>query len=260
LDFEILKKYTELPGPLGLEERVQKVFMKDLKPFTDDIQLNNVGNVIAHFPGKGRKVIIFGHADEIAYYVLSITEEGFLHIVSYFSRTIKVTYPYSLVGQKALVLGDSMDVRGVFAAPSAHVLQEQERYMPLEDWKVLVDIGASSSEEVAELGIHVGSPIIWNPTTERLGKKKVFGKAMDDRIAHVILLELAKRLEGNELGCDLYMASTVQEEISLKGAQDLARGGYDVSMAIDVGIAGDYPLLEKGRMPIRLGDEPCNRI
>ncbi|KON30576.1 hypothetical protein AC482_03505 [miscellaneous Crenarchaeota group-15 archaeon DG-45] len=255
--FELLKKYTEMPGPLGHEHRVQKAFMDDLKPLTDEIQLTNTGNVVAHFPGEGRKIVVFGHADEICYYVLSVSDEGFLRIVSYATlRGEKVSYPYCLVGQKALVIGDEKDARGVFATPSAHVLYQKEREQPLDTWSVHVDIGASSSDEVAELGIHPGSPIIWNPTTERIGKK-AFGKAMDDRFAHAVMLELAKRLEGSELSCDLYMASTVQEEIGLKGAEDLRRGGYDISLALDVGIAGDYPTLEKGRMPIKLGDGPA---
>lgn len=253
--FEALKKYTEIPGPIGYEGRVQKAFIEDLKPLTEEIQVTKVGNVLAHFPGKGPRVLIFGHADEICYFVLSITEEGFLHITRYVSSTDSVNYPYCLVGQSALIIGDTEDVKGVFVAPSGHVLRFKEREMPLEEWKVLVDIGASSREEVLERGIHVGSPIVWNPNTQRLGKK-AFGKAMDDRISHVVMIELAKRLQDLRLPCDLYFASTIQEEIGLKGAEELAGLGYDVTIALDIGIAGDYPSLEKGRMPIKLGEGP----
>jgi putative aminopeptidase FrvX len=251
--FELLVKYTEIPGPTGNEHRVQREFMEDLKAFMDEIQLTNVGNVIAHLQGEGRKVVVFGHADEIGYFVLSVTEDGFLHLSR--GRADKLRYPYCLVGQKALVLGDEGDVRGAFVSTAGHVLHPKEREMPLEPWNVLVDIGASSREEVKEMGIHVGSPVIWNPTTEMLGDK-VFGKAMDDRIAFTIMLGLAEMLEGADLACDLYLASTVQEEIGLRGAQSLARHGFDVSLALDIGIAGDYPTLQKDRMPIRLGDGP----
>jgi endoglucanase len=127
--------------------------------------------------------------------------------------------------------------------------------MPLEPWNVLVDVGASSRKEAADWGIHVGCPVIWNPTTERLGSK-VFGKAMDDRISLPIMLGLAEKLKDAEKTCDLYMASTIMEEAGLRGAQSLARHGFDVSIAIDIGIAGDYPSLPKGRMPIKLGDGP----
>jgi len=254
--FELLKKYTELPGPIGHEDRVQNEFFKDLKKFTDKIQITNVGNVIAHFPGKRRKVIILGHADEICSSVLSITDNGFLHISTLLcGRTDKIQYPYCIVGQKALVIGDKEDIRGAFVAPSCHVLRITEREMPLEDWNILVDIGAFSKDEVIERGIHVGSPVIWNPITENLGKVFI-GKAMDDRISHFIMIELAKKLEGNEINCDLYMASTIQEEIGGLGAQALARYGYDVSIALDIGIAGDYPTLPAGRAPINLGGGP----
>jgi len=251
--FNAIKKYSELAGPIGYEHRVQAEFIKDVEPYVEKVELLNVGNVLAHVGGKGRKVVVFGHADELAYYVLSITEDGFLHVSR--GRGDKLSYPYTLVGQKALVLGDLGDVRGAFVAPTGHVLSPQERDKPLEPWNILVDIGVDSKEDVEEMGIHVGSPIIWNPLTERLGMK-IFGKAMDDRFTHPVMIELAKRLEGKDLGCDLYLASTVQEEIGLKGALDLSRHGFDVSLALDIGIAGDYPLLPKDRMPISLGDGP----
>jgi endoglucanase len=253
--YDLLKKYTELPGPVGHEHRVQKAFMEDLKPFTDEMTLTNVGNVIAHFPGGGRKVVVFGHADEICWFVLNIMEDGFLRVSRHDGRSQKVLYPYTVVGQKALVIGDRGDVRGVFVASAGHVLHMKEREAPLETWSILVDIGAYSKKEVEELGIHVGSPIIWNPETERFGEK-VFGKAMDDRFTYPVMIRLAERLQGSDLSCDLYMASTVQEEFGLKGAQSLARHGFDISLALDIGIAGDYPTLPEGRMPINLGEGP----
>ncbi len=35
--------------------------MEDLSPFTDEIQFTNVGNVIVHLPGEGRRVVVFEH-------------------------------------------------------------------------------------------------------------------------------------------------------------------------------------------------------
>ncbi len=245
--------YSELPGPSGHEGRVQKKFMEDIEPHVDSVHVSNVGNVIAHLGGTGPKVVIFGHADEVAYFVLSITGDGFLHISK--GRANKVTYPYALVGQKALVLGDKGDVRGAFVSTAGHVLQPKEREKPLEIWNVLVDIGASSRGEVEERGIHVGCPVIWNPSTERLGRK-VFGKAMDDRFTYPVMIEVAKKLQGEKPNCDLYFASTVQEEVGLRGSQALSRHGIDVSLALDIGIAGDYPTLAEGRMPIQLGEGP----
>jgi endoglucanase len=251
--FEALKKYTELAGPTGYEQRVQDEFTRDVEPYVESVELTNVGNVVAHVGGSGRRVVVFGHADELAYHVLSVTEDGFLHISR--GRADKLSYPYTLVGQKALVMGDRGDVRGAFVSPTGHVLGPQDREKPLEPWGVLVDIGVDSSKDVERMGVHVGSPIIWNPETERMGDK-VFGKAMDDRFTHPVMIELARRLRGKKLGCDLYLASSVQEEIGCKGAQDLARLGFDVSLALDIGIAGDYPTLPRDRMPVKLGAGP----
>ena len=84
-----------------------------------------------------------------------------------------------------------------------------------------MDIGASSKEEVEERGLHVGCPIIWNPRTERMGNK-VFGKAMDDRFTYPVMLGLAESIQGKDLSCDLYLASTIQEETGFRGAHNLA--------------------------------------
>lgn len=250
--FEVVKRYTEIPGPAGHEHRVQKQFIQDIESLAE-VKETNVGNIIANIPGDGQKLVIFGHADEIAYYVLSITDNGFLHISK--GRANKVTYPYTLVGQKALVLGDETDIRGAFISATGHVLKPDEREKSLEPWDVLVDIGAEDRDEVEKLGIHVGSPIIWNPVTERM-ENKVFGKAMDDRFTYPIMIELARRLQGENLNYDIYLASTVMEELGLRGAQELARHGFDISIALDIGIAGDYPPLHKDRMPIKLGRGP----
>ncbi|MCW4011910.1 MAG: M20/M25/M40 family metallo-hydrolase [Candidatus Bathyarchaeota archaeon] len=251
--YQDLKKYTELPGPMGHEERVQKQFISDLKPYAETVELTSVGNVVAKIGGTGRKVVVFGHADEIGYFVLSITDDGFLHITK--GNQNKLTYPYTIVGQKALVVGDKGDVRGAFVSSSGHVLAVKERDQSLEQWNIVVDVGADSREEVEAMGIHVGSPIIWNPTTERLGDK-VFGKAMDDRFTFPIMIELAKRVKDKELNCELYLAATVQEEVGQHGAKALSRNGFDVSIALDIGIAGDYPSVAKGRATVELGAGP----
>jgi len=253
--YELLKRYNEIPGPVGYEYRVQKAFTEDIKPFVKTVQTTNTGNIISHIPGKGRKVVIFGHADEICYYVRQITEDGFLKCLGMTGRTDKIGFPYTVIGHKALVLGENQDARGVFTTKSGHLLTENERNKPIEYNDVLCDIGANNIKEVEDMGIHIASPIIWNPTTERIGDK-VFGKAMDDRLAHTIIIKLVEKLKGAKLNCDLYLASTVQEENGLKGASDLARGGYDISIALDIGIAGDYPALEKGRANIKLGGGP----
>ena len=252
--FNLLKKYTEIPGAMGHEKQVQDEFMSDLEPFVSDIEYTNIGNVVAHIPGKGKKVLVFGHADEIAFFVLSITDDGFLRISRNFGNTIN--FPYTIVGHKALISGDEGQVRGTFVAASAHLLNPKEREQKIDSWKVLVDIGASSREEVEAMSIHVGCPIIWNPITERLGDK-VFGKAMDDRFTHVVMIELARRIMKKDLLVDLYLGSTIQEEINRGGAQALAQMGFDTAIALDIGICGDYPLVPKGRMPIALGKGPA---
>jgi endoglucanase len=257
--FKLVKELSEIPGPVGHEERVQAYLFEYFKKFTDEVKITNIGNLIAHFPGKGKKILINAHADEIGYVVQSITDDGFLKVTPHdpsSQQRGRITYPYCTVGQKALVLGFKQPLRGVFATTTGHVLKTVEREKELSFWDIFVDVGVSSKDEILESGITVGSPVIWNPVTERFGKL-ISGKAMDDRALLAVMLKLCERLVGADLAYDVYMASTVQEEIGFVGASALAfEGDFDIALSLDVGLAGDIPSIEKDRMQIKLGEGP----
>ena len=114
---------------------------------------------------------------------------------------------------------------GFFATVSGHVLTNREgpgadRWQ-WKDW--FVDLGLSSRAEAEDLGIFPGCRVIWNPRCERFGESRITGKAMDDRAALAIATiageELAKR---DDLTYEVVLASTVQEENGLIGAQSVA--------------------------------------
>nr|WP_318027438.1 hypothetical protein [Mycoplasmopsis bovis] len=45
------------------------------------------------------------------------------------------------------------------------------------------------------------------------------GKAMDNRAGVCVLEHIAKELENEDLGVDLYLVGTVQEEVGTRGAK-----------------------------------------
>jgi endoglucanase len=255
--FELVKKLTELPGPVGLEETVQNVVFENFHKHTDEVKITNIGNVVAHFPGKGKKILINAHADEIGYTVQNITEEGFIKISPGEPRSsTRARDPYLTIGQKALIIGSMNNLRGVFATAVGHVLQIPEREKTLSIWDVFIDVGASSKKEVIDAGVNVGSSVIWNPVTEKYGKK-ISGKAMDDRVGLAAMIKLGERLAEKDVNYDVYFASTVQEEVGLIGASALAfEDAFDIALSIDIGLAGDIPNVEFDWMPIELGKGP----
>jgi endoglucanase len=82
---------------------------------------------------------------------------------------------------------------------------------------------------------------------------------MDDKVGLWVVLEAFRRaVEAGPLACSLHVASTVQEEIGLRGAQTSAFGvDPQVAIAVDVTHATDCPTMDqKQGGDIKLGGGP----
>jgi endoglucanase len=72
-----------------------------------------------------------------------------------------------------------------------------------------------------------------------------------------VLTEVLRRVPVAELGCELTLACTVQEEMGLIGASALAaRERFDAAIVVEIGLAGDIPGVDERAMPLRLGAGP----
>src|SRR3712207_4089165 len=197
----------ELPGPTGQEHRVLAWLQERWAGRAERVWRSKVGNLLAHVGGRGPTLLLQGHADEIGFVVRAIDERGFLWLASgQADGSPRLRYP---VGQPAMVVGRDEPVAGVFATPTGHVLTEAQRAREkLEYTDFFVDIGAASREEVLEQGIHVGAGVIWNPPTRRTGSR-IYGKAIEDRVALAIMTELPPGLRPPDLAFHLHLAGTV---------------------------------------------------
>ena len=54
---ELLKNLTQITGPSGNEERVCDFIENEIKDFVDEMYRDNLGNLIAHKCGNGKKVL-----------------------------------------------------------------------------------------------------------------------------------------------------------------------------------------------------------
>ncbi|MBA3414694.1 MAG: M28 family peptidase [Chloroflexia bacterium] len=257
--FELLKTLTELPGPVGHEDPVQDWLAARWGRVAQEVRRTRVGNVLARIGGRGPRLLLFGHADELCLVVKSVTDDGFLHLWHYGNDA--TGYPpkwFSPIYQPALVVTSTGSIDGAFAKASGHVtggrLRDKEK-TEWNDW--FVDVGARSRSDVDALGIFAGARVIWNPPTRRLGRN-IVGKAMDDRAALAIVTLAAERLANDDhLGYELWIGSTVQEENGLIGAASLAdEVEFDRAIAVDVGLTGDHPGPDPKDFPSRLGGGP----
>lgn len=253
--FAVLRDLMELPGPTGQEQRVMAWLRERWTGRVARLWTTKVGNLLAHVGGQGPVLLVQGHADEIGFVVRSIDDEGFIWLASgQKPGQPGLRYP---VGQPALIVGRGEPVDGVFATHTGHVATEQQRQQEKVSFTDLfVDIGAASRQEVLDRGVHVGAGVIWNPPVRRLGTR-IYGKAIDDRVALALMTLLLDELDPARLAYDLYFAATVQEEIGLVGALSLRHDvDADLAIALDNGLVGDIPTVGQRHLPTVLGGGP----
>lgn len=218
--FEQLKLLTEIPGPVGRETLVQAYMEEQLQNYTSDITYDAVGNLLAHFPGKGTKTVVAAHACEIGFITTHITEEGLLKIAPNYKTRRADTRILPFHG--ATVLTDAYEpIDGFFTIDTGHVVDAETRKKVPQLDDISIDVGATSRKEVQALGIDIGCPVIWRVHTKKMGTRAK-GKSMDDRLGLHLLLRLAAFLSETEIDRDMWLASTVQEEIGVRGARALA--------------------------------------
>lgn len=230
---ELLKKLALIPGPSGSEQSVRDLIQKEIKKYADEVKVDKFGNLVARKIGKGAKVILTAHMDEIGLMVRRVDDDGKIGFT-----LIGGIDPITLVGQQVEILTkDRKIVNGVISFTDLHeALEIEEEAPPASD--LYVDTGIDK-KELEKIGVVKGCYIVPKSEFLFLGNKKIFScKALDDRIGCYVLLEVAKRLK--EIEEDLYYVFTVQEEVGLYGAQTSV---YDINpdwgVAIDVTVATD---------------------
>jgi len=251
-----LSDLMAIPGPTGRESLVMDWLRERWQNKAERVWDTKVGNLLAHVGGKGPVLLIQGHADELSFVVRSIDHNGFLWLSNGQAPSTNVTHRFP-VGQPALVVGRKGQCEGIFAAASGHILTDGQRQVERVDLDTMfVDIGAESRADAEAMGAHIGASVIWNTPARRLGNR-LYGKAIDDRVALALMTELIDTVASSDLAYDVYLAATIQEEIGLVGSLSLRSDvDADLAIAIDNGLVGDIPTVSSGLMPTVLGGGP----
>lgn len=241
--FDFLQKYLNNPSPTGFEKEGQKIWLDYIKPYIDEYFVDTYGTVVGVInPEAKYKVVIEAHADEISYFVNFITESGFLYL-----RRNGGSDPLVAPSKRVNIHTAKGIVKAVFGWPAIHVRKvEQDKAPTIET--VFLDCGASSKEEVEQMGIHVGSVVTFEDEFMVLNDKFYVGRALDNRVGGFMIAEVARMLKenGNKLPYGLYIVNAVQEEIGLRGAEMVAhRIQPDVAIITDVTHDTQSPMYEK---------------
>ncbi len=232
---EFLKEYLNNPSPSGFEAPMgsQKIWADYIKPFVKSVELDVYGTAIAVMGNieSDYKVVIEAHADEIAWYVNYIDDKGYIRVVANGGSDNLIT-----PSMRVNLWGNKGRVSGVFGHPAIHI---QKDNIKINLDSMFVDIGATTKQEVLDLGVEVGTPITFKDgfMEDGLGENWITGRALDNKIGGFMIAEVARKLheKGIELDYKLYIVNSVQEEIGLKGAEMVARNIMpDVAFVLDV--------------------------
>mgnify|MGYP001481501024 FL=1 len=232
----LFKTLTELQGAPGDEKRVRDFMKSELEKYADEIIYDNLGSIFGVKRGKGPKVMVAGHMDEVGFMVTQITDNGMIRF-----QPLGGWWSQVLLAQRVQIMTKKGTVIGVISSIPPHNLTEAQRKKPMEIKNMLIDIGADDREDALKIGVRPGDTIVpICPFTPLANEKKILAKAWDNRYGCGLAIELLKEVKDIELPNELYSGATVQEEVGLRGAQTAANMLQpDIFYALDASPAND---------------------
>lgn len=244
LNIPLLARICETPGAPGHENRVRNLVLEQVKPYADEISVDNMGNVIAVKKGRSdKKVMIAAHMDEISFIITHIDDDGFARV-----HPLGGFDPKTLTAQRVIVHGKE-DILGVMGSKPIHIMKPEERTKApqLSDYYIDFGMGAKKVKEI----VSIGDVVTRERTLIEMGEC-INAKSLDNRISVFILLEAMRRLENPAL--NVYAAFTVQEEVGLRGVQVATHSvNPDFGIGLDTTIAFDTPGSNDHEMITQLG-------
>ena len=224
---KILTEAAAKVGPSGQEMQIASYFAEQFRPFVDEVTVDSMFNVIAHKKGKGPKVMLAAHMDEIALMVNAIEDDGCLRL-----GNVGGVDPRILPASRVWVHGKEK-LFGTIGALPPHLLTAADRKKNYDRKDLFVDVGYPA-DKVREL-VHVGDLVTFNVPTTTLLNGQFASKTMDDRACVTMLLAAAERLSKMQCDADVYFVGTTEEEVGSRGAETAAFAiDPDLGIAIDV--------------------------
>lgn len=211
-----------------------------LSRFAEIKKLGNM-SVAAVFKGKSDYTLLFdAHIDQIGMIVTDVDGDGFLTVANSGGIDIR-----SLPARAVTVHGKEK-IPAVFCATPPHLSAGETEYSDIS--KIKLDTGLG--EKAAEI-VSVGDYVTFSAEPAELTGDTVTGRSFDDRAGAACLIELAGRLSGRELPCNVVILLSDAEELGMRGAVTAAfELSPDEAVAVDVSF-GDGP---------GISDEECGNL
>ena len=253
LDF--LRRLVNTPSPVGHEVRGQRVWLEYAREFADETFSDAYGNCVAVLnKGGSPRLMLAGHADEIAMAVNYITDEGYVYVRKMGGVDAAITK-----AQRVVIHTRNGGVKGVVGNVAPHLMKEEKEPKPPKIHDLFIDLGVSSRKEAEKL-IRIGDTITLVDEFELLRNDLAVARAFDNRIGTFAVAEALRLLKESKVGlkAEVCAVSNVQEEVGLLGARQIAYSlKPDIALVVDVTHATDYPCVNKAQHgDVKVGKGP----
>src|SRR5688572_8029619 len=138
LDFLI--RLVNTPSPSGNEAKGQRVWMDYVAAFADETFSDHYGNAVGVLnKGGSPKIMLAGHADEIAMAVNYINNEGFIYV-----RKVGGIDPAITKAQRVIIHNFNGPVKGVVGNVAPHLSKAEPDKKPPKMHDLFIDIGVTN--------------------------------------------------------------------------------------------------------------------
>jgi putative aminopeptidase FrvX len=233
---KLLERLCNACAVSGDEAEVRAIVLEEIKGYTDDVQVDALGNVLAtkkvvstSSQGKrGRKpirVMLSAHMDEVGFMLVADDKEGLYRFEPVGGMDLR-----HLPGKTVLVGREH--VPGVIGTRPIHLTTPEERRHTIPLDALRIDVGPGDPQ------VKLGDRAAYATRFRRSGPALI-SKALDNRLGVAMLIELVRDPPPH---IDLLAGFTVQEEIGLSGARVAAYAFKpDLAIAVDSTPANDLP-------------------
>jgi endoglucanase len=256
---EAFVELMTIDAPYGFEDPMITHFKKSLKPYVDKIFDTPRGNVVGVQKGSdpnALKIALAAHMDHIGFTVFNIEPRGFIRF-----RKVGGVTNRAIQGQQVRISTKNGKIKGVVGVKPGHITLPSEANMVPPIQEMYIDVGAWSKEEVEEMGVRIGSPIVFNAEPLELANNLIASPAVDDKVGLIVLIMLAKNLKDVEIPATVYYIGNIEEEGGFRGAQvALYDIDVDAAIAIDTAPSGWQPDVNMRDIIYEVGKGPAIHI
>lgn len=256
---DLFYRLLEVGSPSGFEEPMMVFLKSELELLVDEVYDTPRGNLIGIRNGsdpEAPSIAVAAHMDQVGFIVFNIDERGFIRF-----RKLGGSVTRAIQGQQFRLLTEKGVVMGVAGVKPGHITRPEEEgnLPPIEE--MYLDIGANSRREAEEMGVTIGTPVVYNNRSVELANNLISSPGVDDRAGCAAILAAARAFKDDQPSATVYFIGTCEEEVGLRGADvALQELDVDLAVAVDTFPAGWQPDVDMRDLFYEIGRGPAIHV